>query len=144
MHTCLHMPLTLHIWRLCHMFRNSIAAAIEPYFLGKFLEWIIKRSLIVLKKMKTLWMWKQTGSQTQTNLLRPVQRWGPPAAPKCAQWRKAWACPGQRAGRRVLTGLSAGWGAPHSGGRTPIQDKTDKPIKRSTRIATLEIPRYTE
>lgn len=48
------MLLTPHIWRLCHMFRNSMAAAIEPYFLGKFLEWIIKCSLIVLKKMKTL------------------------------------------------------------------------------------------
>lgn len=65
---------------------------------------------------------------TQTHLLRPVQPWGPPAALKCAQWHRAWACPGQRAGHRVPTGLSAGWGAPRCGGRTPAQDKKEEPM----------------
>lgn len=71
-------------------------------------------------------------TQKKTHLLRPVQQRGPQAAPKCAQWHRAWACPGQRAGHRAPTGLSAGWGAPHSGGRTPAQ-KTHCVRRRSTR-----------
>lgn len=46
---------------------------------------------------------EQVRKVADTYLLQSVQRWGPPAAPECALWHKAWACPGQWAGLHAPT-----------------------------------------